>query len=72
MNVRLTGLARLMSFLMVLGCATDPSESASEDRMWRAQLERQQRVAREAGRIGWIGNADHLVGEGEIAKDAPL
>jgi hypothetical protein len=25
--------------------------------MWRAQLERQQQTAREAGRIGWIGNA---------------
>jgi hypothetical protein len=25
--------------------------------MWRAQLERQQQSAREAGRIGWIGNA---------------
>jgi hypothetical protein len=33
------------------------AESASETRMWRAQLERQQQAAREAGRIGWIGNA---------------
>ena len=33
------------------------AESASEARMWRAQLERQQQAAREAGRIGWIGNA---------------
>jgi hypothetical protein len=42
---------------MVLGCATNRPESASEARMWRAQLERQQQTAREAGRIGWIGNA---------------
>jgi hypothetical protein len=42
---------------MVLGCATtNPSESASEARTWLAQLERQQQGARDAGRIGYIGN----------------
>ena len=55
-SFRLAFLAAVI-FLMVLGCATRPSESASEARMWRAQLERQQQVAREAGRIGYIGNA---------------
>jgi hypothetical protein len=30
--------------------------------MWRAQLQRQQLVAREAGRIGYIGNAALALG----------
>jgi hypothetical protein len=42
--------------LMSLGCATNPSVSTSEPRMWREQKEYQQRLAREAGRIGYIGN----------------
>jgi hypothetical protein len=32
--------------------------------MWRAQLQRQQLVAREAGRIGYIGNAFPNLGAG--------
>ena len=56
-SFRLAFLA-VVIFLMVLGCATsNPSESASEDRIWSAQLARQQQAAREAGRIGYIGNA---------------
>ena len=47
----------VVACLMVLGCATNTSESASEARTWRAQLERQQQAAREASRIGWVGNA---------------
>jgi hypothetical protein len=35
---------------------TNAPVSTSEDRMWRAQKERQQQGAREAGRIGYIGN----------------
>ena len=55
-SFRLAFLAAVI-FLMVLGCATtNPSESASEARMWLAQLERQQQGARDAGRIGYIGN----------------
>jgi hypothetical protein len=54
-SFRLAFLAAVI-FLVVLGCATNPSVSTSEDRMWRAQLERQQQGAREAGRIGYIGN----------------
>lgn len=56
MSFQSAGLAVVVC-LMLLGCATNPSESASEARIWRAQLERQQQAAREAGRIGWIGNA---------------
>lgn len=41
---------------MIPGCATNLPESASEARMWREQLERQQQGARESGRIGYIGN----------------
>jgi isopentenyl diphosphate isomerase/L-lactate dehydrogenase-like FMN-dependent dehydrogenase len=40
---------------MVLGCSTSPSASTSDDRVWPAQLDRQQQTAREAGRIGYIG-----------------
>jgi hypothetical protein len=55
-SFRLAFLAAVI-FLMVLGCATtNPSESASEARMWLAQLERQQQAALAAGRIGYIGN----------------
>ena len=56
MSLRSAGLGVALS-LMVLGCATNPSESAGEARMWSAQLARQQQAAREAGRIGYIGNA---------------
>jgi hypothetical protein len=53
---RFTGLVGVFCIIL-LGCATNPSDSASEARMWRAQLERQQQGAREAGRIGYIGYA---------------
>jgi hypothetical protein len=43
---------------MILGCAANSSESATEARMWREQLERQQQGARESGRIGYIGNEE--------------
>jgi hypothetical protein len=56
MSFHFTGLVGVVC-LMVLGCTTNPSETASEARMWRVQLERQQQAAREAGRIGWIGYA---------------
>lgn len=44
--------------LMAFGCATNASVSmsASEARLWREQKERQQQGARDAGRIGYIGN----------------
>lgn len=42
--------------LMVFGCATNASVSTSEARLWREQKERQQQGARDAGRIGYIGN----------------
>jgi hypothetical protein len=42
--------------LMVVGCVNSPPESASEARMWRAQLARQQEAVRNSqGRIGYIG-----------------
>jgi hypothetical protein len=53
-SFHLTFLASAI-FLMVLGCATNRSVSTGEDRVWRAQLERQQQAVREAGRIGYIG-----------------
>ena len=56
MSFRTAGLAVAIS-LMILGCSTDPSTSTGDDRIWRAQLERQQQGAREAGRIGYIGYA---------------
>ena len=56
MSVRSTGLACIIS-LMVLGCASNPPVSASEDaRVWQEEKERQQQGDREAGRIGYIGN----------------
>jgi hypothetical protein len=61
MSFRSTLLACIIS-LMVLGCATNRSASTSDARMWRAQLYRQQLVAREAGRIGYIGNAGPALG----------
>jgi hypothetical protein len=55
MSFRSAALAGMFS-LMVLGCATNQPESPNEARIWREQLERQQQGAREAGRIGYIGN----------------
>jgi hypothetical protein len=59
---------------MLIGCATNDYASRAavavervfydqnEDRMWGLQKERQQRLAREAGRIGYIGNAGPALG----------
>ena len=40
---------------LFLGCAPNARESASDARIWAAQLARQQEGARENGRIGWVG-----------------
>jgi hypothetical protein len=73
MSVRSFGLVVTIS-LMLAGCATTRYlTSASyavqrvfhdqdDSRMWRLQKERQQRLAREAGRIGYIGNAGPALG----------
>ena len=73
MGLRSTGLAVAIS-LISLGCAINPYASRAaryvertfydpdESRMWRMQKERQQRIAREAGRIGYIGNAGPSLG----------
>ncbi|MGB7836861.1 MAG: hypothetical protein WBL40_01995 [Terrimicrobiaceae bacterium] len=61
MSVRPTGLAGTFS-LMVLGCAADPSASATLTPEWHARKERQERLvrewrlARDHGRIGYVGN----------------
>ena len=60
MSFRFSALAVVIS-AMALGCATNQPEPAGETSRWRAQKERQQQIAREAGRIGYIGNeAPHL------------
>jgi hypothetical protein len=77
MTFRLMVLASLVG-LMLTGCATKQyaSQYASlavaaiqrtfqdqnDSQMWHEQLERQQRIAREAGRIGYIGNAGPALG----------
>ena len=73
MSFRSTGLAVVIS-LMVLGCATKQYASSAataiqhifqdqnDSRFWRAQKERQQRLARQAGRIGHIGNEGPALG----------
>ena len=73
MGFRSTGLAGV-TCLMFLGCATKPYASyaavavkrvfqdQNAGRLWRVQKERQQRIAREAGRIGYIGNAGPALG----------
>ena len=56
MSLRSAGLAAIIS-LMVLGCASNPPISASQDaRLWQQEKERQQQGVREEGRIGYIGN----------------
>ncbi len=55
------GIAGIIS-LMFFGCASSPSVSKRDTSDWRVQKERQQRVAREAGRIGYIGNLGPAVG----------
>jgi hypothetical protein len=73
MGFRSTGLVIALS-LTLLGCAGNDYGSRAalvvqhvfrdqnNDRMWRLQKERQQRIAREAGRIGYIGNAGPALG----------
>lgn len=73
MRFGLIGLASLVC-LMLAGCATKQYatlaaaaiqrtfQEQNDSRMWREQLERQQRIAREAGRIGYIGNAGPAFG----------
>jgi hypothetical protein len=73
MSFRSTGLAGVLC-LMLLGCATKPYASyaavavkrvfhdQNDSQLWRVQKERQQRIAREAGRIGYIGNAGPALG----------
>jgi hypothetical protein len=73
MSFGATGLAVAFS-VMVLGCSTTPYASRAavavqrvfheqdNSRLWRMQKERQQRIAREAGRIGYIGNAGPALG----------
>jgi hypothetical protein len=73
MAFRSDGLAVAISF-MLLGCAVNPYASRAglaiqrvfpdkdDSRLWRTQKERQQRIAREAGRIGYIGNAGPALG----------
>jgi outer membrane biogenesis lipoprotein LolB len=60
-SVRFAVVVAVVCFIL-LGCATNSSKSANEARMWREQLLRQQLVAREAGRIGYIGNAGPALG----------
>jgi hypothetical protein len=55
------GCVAMISFSCLMpGCATKRYTSTSD--LWRAQELRQQRVAREAGRIGYIGNAGPALG----------
>ena len=62
MGFRFTGLACAIS-LMIMGCTHLTTADTPKTRaMWRAQLARQQLVAREAGRIGYIGNAGPVFG----------
>ena len=54
-----SGFAAVITIsLMAIGCASKPLS----ENQWRQQKERQQRVGREAGRIGYIGNAGPSVG----------
>ena len=41
--------------LLVVGCAASPTQSGREARIWNAQLQRQQEIVRNQGRIGYIG-----------------
>ena len=53
-SFRLIGLTLATSFT-VFGCASSGTDLRSDSRMWRAQLQRQQEVVRNQGRIGYIG-----------------
>ena len=61
MRFRSIGCVALLSISQLMsGCVIYRYVSMSD--LWRAQKERQQRVAREAGRIGYIGNAGPALG----------
>jgi hypothetical protein len=62
MSFRCIGLACAIS-LMIMGCTHFTTADTPKTRaMWRAQLARQQLVARQAGRIGYVGNAGPTFG----------
>jgi outer membrane biogenesis lipoprotein LolB len=73
MTFRDTGFA-VVACLMLSGCAAKPYASRAavaiqrifqdqnDSRLWREQKARQQRIAREAGRIGYIGNLGPALG----------
>jgi hypothetical protein len=54
MSFRLIELT-LATSLTVFRMREQSTEFASDSRMWRAQLQRQQEVVRNQGRIGYIG-----------------
>src|SRR5262245_59737842 len=61
MHLRSIGCVAMISFSCLMpGCATKRYTSTSD--LCRAQQLRQQRVAREAGRIGYVGNAAPALG----------
>ena len=82
MSVHATGIMVAIA-LSLFGCATNRyAVSASravqrifqdqdDSRMWRLQKERQQRIAREAGRIGYIGNAGPALGSSFPSSTSP-
>ena len=54
MSFRLIGPTLAIS-LTLFGCANSRTEPSSDARIWAAQLQRQQEVVRNQGRIGHIG-----------------
>ena len=58
MSLRSIGFVGILC-LMAVGCDT---KSTLSEAQWRAQLARQQAVAREFGRIGYIGYQGPAVG----------
>ena len=54
MSFRLIGPTLAIS-LTLFGCANSRTEPSSDPRIWAAQLQRQQEVVRDQGRIGHIG-----------------
>ena len=63
MSFRLIGLTGvLLISLVVIGCANSSASPEELPLGWRLAKERQQQAAREAGRIGYIGNAGPALG----------
>jgi hypothetical protein len=54
MSFRLIGPTLAIAWTL-FGCASSRTESASDGRIWAAQLQRQQEAVRDQGRIGYIG-----------------